>query len=236
MQRSNVILTVTQEFLVAFLNSENSLYVNYHRLISAQQRIPAQQNNHTRRVESDNVVFGAYMDQICCCALSLTSTGAWGYGSYHLTLKIEMIESPLAFTQYNTYHYQKWFDELVHSDGHKYWHEKPGFRAEWSRRAQLAVAKHAGDLRVNPRRADFGGILLKSTGTRAEEDFIEGHIYGPLSREAISMVRAPTDAEFRRLCGGIDLKTSRGLRKSISRKVDGLKLRDGLSIDFKCGD
>jgi hypothetical protein len=63
--------------MLNFLNSENSLYVNYHRLTDARLRIPAERNNHIRRVESDNVVFGAYKEDISCCALSLTSTGAW---------------------------------------------------------------------------------------------------------------------------------------------------------------
>jgi hypothetical protein len=159
-----------------------------------------------------------------------------GYGDYHLTLKLAMIEDRLSFTQYNTFHYQKWFDERVHSDGHKFWCERLGFRADWSKRAQLAVAKHAGDIKVNSQRADSGAILLKSAGNRPEEDFIEGQIYDPLSRQSIAVVRAATDAELRRICGEKDLKDSRRGRRSISSKLAELKRKDGLSIDFKCGD
>jgi hypothetical protein len=234
-QGSNVVLTVRREFLLNFLNSGNSLYLSYHRLVDAGLRFPAQQDDHIRRVESDNALFGAYKDHIIFCALSITSTGAWGYGDYHLTLRINLIETRLTFTQYNTFGYQKWFDEIVDTDGHKCWREKLGFRAEWSTRAQLAVAKHADDVKFESRRAEFGTILLKSKGNRAEEDFIEGHIYGGLSRQAVATVRAPTDAELREICGEKNLTDSRRVRRSISGKLDGLK-QDRLSIDFKCGD
>jgi hypothetical protein len=76
MQSSSVILTVRHEYLLNFLNSGNSLYLNYHRLIEAGQRVPAPPDDHSRRVESDNAVFGAYKADIIFCA----SRSACSYG------------------------------------------------------------------------------------------------------------------------------------------------------------
>ena len=234
-QHSQVVLTVRQEFLLSFLTSGKTLYVNYHRLVESGERIPAEEEDHQRRVESDNAVFAGYHSDIIFCALSLASTGPWSYGDYHLTLKPGMIESRLTFTQHNTFAYQKWFERIRRDDGSDGWREKPGYRADWRTKAKLAVAKHAGDIQADSHRSDFAAILLKSDGKRKTEEFIEGHVFGPLSRQAVAAVRAPTDEEFRGISGRSDIGVcNRGL-KEIAAKLRAIKAQ-GVHIDFKRGD
>jgi len=235
-QLSNVVLAVRYDFLITMLNSEKLLYANYHKNVESDGRLPADPPDHARRVDADNLVFGAYMKEISICALSLNQSGAWGFGPYHLTIDIGMIGARIIFTHKNTFRYQEWFEEIALPDGHKTWREKLGFLAEWSTKAKLAVAKLASALSPQTPREEFPKLILKSDGARDSEDYIEGHVFGPFTRRAISHVRAPTDEEFRVFATTTKLRDGQRERKAIAAKVSALRTDDGLLIDYQCGD
>ena len=235
-QRSNVILAVPYKVLLTILNSGNALYANYYYLIDGKVRLAAQVTDHQRRIETDNRLFGAYKEELTFCALSLSHAGVWSYGPYHLTLNINMIANRVTFTEKNTFRHQEWCDEITLSDGYKTWQERPGFRADWSTKAKLAAAKLASKLKGETRREQFGALLLQSDGVRDGEDYIEGHVYGSFTRQAISHVRAPADNEFGTLVRNTPISQLRRERKDVAAKVSALKAREGIAIDFKCGD
>jgi len=67
-----------------------------------------------------------------------------------------------------------------------------GYRAEYSRKGALALAK-LGDL-VSPGMTDaqlWSLVMDDAAGARQDCDFIEAHIYGPIHRDSIVSVRGP---------------------------------------------
>jgi hypothetical protein len=80
-----------------------------------------------------------------------------------------------------------WAQEHVQSRG-KDVEVPPGFRAGWPARAQLAVAKLAAEIEATTSPNDFPGLLLKQAASSTDEDFIEVHIWGPMTRRTFERV------------------------------------------------
>ncbi|MGI0014715.1 MAG: hypothetical protein ACREBU_14930 [Nitrososphaera sp.] len=63
-----------------------------------------------------------------------------------------------------------------------------GYRAVWSKRGNLAVAKLGCRINHTTRAADFSELLLRQGATSAEDEFIEVHIFGPMTIRTIERV------------------------------------------------
>jgi hypothetical protein len=68
-----------------------------------------------------------------------------------------------------------------------------GHRANWKERARLAVAKHGGRLTGGMRDREFAPLLLSPgpPGKPEEDEFVEVHIYGPITRRTLEKVTLP---------------------------------------------
>lgn len=234
LQQSNTIISIHYEFLLAHLTSKNSFYTNYYRLVESGARAIASREDQQRRREADNLVFTGYERDICFCTLSLDHTGAWGWGPWHIVLRLGNIEDRISFTQHNTYRNHLWFDSEVHDDGSDKKVERPGYRAVWATRAILAVAKHARDINSETKREDFPTILLNSQGDRKSDEFIEGHIHGPLTLRAFATVRSPTPDEAKRLVQGGEPRLALHI-EDIAAKLSVLQ-NQGITIALERGD
>src|SRR6185295_8909257 len=72
-----------------------------------------------------------------------------------------------------------------------------GHRAAWGERGKLCVAKLAARIGPGTPEAQFPGILVRTGATSAEDDFVEVHIWGPMSLrtvERIVVTRTPKKA------------------------------------------
>lgn len=67
-----------------------------------------------------------------------------------------------------------------------------GFLGAWDDRALVAVAKHAETLPEACNDGEFETILLSSQGDRATDRFVEAHVFGPFSVEAVQSIRSVT--------------------------------------------
>ena len=56
-----------------------------------------------------------------------------------------------------------------------------GYRALWHERGKLAVAKLAARLQSTTRERDYTGLLLQQGSSPEGDDFVEAHIWGPMS-------------------------------------------------------
>ena len=63
-----------------------------------------------------------------------------------------------------------------------------GFRARWEDRQKLCVAKLAGKLTSGTTPAEFSRILLGQGATPEQDEFVEVHIWGPLTRRTFDCV------------------------------------------------
>jgi hypothetical protein len=56
-----------------------------------------------------------------------------------------------------------------------------GYRAIWDDRAKLGVAKLSGKIDSATGSDKYSGILLKQGATSEDDDFVEVHIWGPIT-------------------------------------------------------
>jgi hypothetical protein len=159
-----------------------SLYANYYLAVRAQVRKAADEENDRLRRTVDALVFGAYADQIVFGALSIDGKGVTSYGPYSLVLREVAVVKRASLLEENSYSFV-----ARHS-------LKPpdaiplGYRCEWGKRQELAVAKLADAIEPTTLESDYPRILLKNGTGRADDDFIEVHIYGPFNQHAIEAV------------------------------------------------
>jgi hypothetical protein len=66
-----------------------------------------------------------------------------------------------------------------------------GYRSTWNERHKLAIAKLAGGMSSATRDTDFPSILLKQGGSSDVDEFIEVHVYGPLTIRSFERVTLP---------------------------------------------
>jgi hypothetical protein len=66
-----------------------------------------------------------------------------------------------------------------------------GFRATWAARDELAMAKLVDKLNTATEPKDYPSILLDQATSRADADFIECHIYGPIHPNSLERVVGP---------------------------------------------
>jgi hypothetical protein len=137
-------------------------------------------------------------------ALSLDGRGVAHYGDCFLVLKDSMIAHRLSVFEENTVVFMEHHAVGLTEDLPK------GYRAPWPQRGRLAVAKLATQFTDQTGPGDYAGLLLRNAPTADADDFIEVHIYGPLSIHAVESVH------FRHgVTGGVRVKALRERLKAL---------------------
>lgn len=144
-------------------------------------------------------------------ALSVDGTGLASYGECW----IELVEDLIA-------HRTSVFEEnsLVFLDRHNVRMFDAdripfGFRSDWSRRGRLCVAKLAWRLQPDTKPTEFDTMLLKSAPQRIEDNFVEVHIFGPLTKQAFArIIWSPAKPRERRRKFELDKTTRAALAAS----------------------
>jgi hypothetical protein len=159
-----------------------SLYANYYLAVRAQVRKAAEEENDRLRRTVDSLVFGAYAEEIRFGSLSIDGKGLASYGAYSLVLRDIAVAKRASLLEENSYSF---FDrqKLKPSDP-----LPPGYRCVWEKRQELAVAKLADALQADTPASKYPGILLRNGAGRAEDDFVEVHLYGTFNLQAIEYV------------------------------------------------
>jgi hypothetical protein len=164
--------------------SDSEVYSTYYRQIEAEIRLPdASEWDAMRRIAED-ALFPGYREDIRFAALTLDDRGLKSYGNTFFTLRPPMIAHRATVFEENNVLFAKKrklpFGKLA---------EFPkGFRATWDDRGRLCVAKLGGALQPSMTRADFPGLILRPGNTTADDDFIEVHVWGPITIRAIEKI------------------------------------------------
>lgn len=175
-------INIHEQMLRTLVEDQKALYANYHALVSAEVRLPADDNCDRRRKSVDGMFFGYYSEKICFAALSLNGRGLVSYGEYCLHLKNLAIENRTSLLENNSYHFVKKHGLCAVDDIPR------GFRCSWPSRGKLAVAKLADAIGPDTKETEFPAILLHAGADKADDEFIEAHIYHPLCFEAVESV------------------------------------------------
>lgn len=171
--------------LDALVNAPNQTMVSFHRMVTG-GRVP--ENNeydiNRQRIEGTIHPMGVWQN-IIYAALALDGRGVAWYGPYSITFKDLAIQSRSSVFEENPFRFLD--NNPVSSTGAVL----PGYRASWSRRAELAMAKLHHRVQPGMTEADFPAILLEQGRVADDSDFVEVHIYGVLHPRSIERVVGP---------------------------------------------
>lgn len=158
-------------------NSTRQLYGTYYQQIDAGLKLPDGNAWDVARELTDSLLFPNYKQQIRFAALSLDGVGLSHYGSCSLTLRDDMIAHRSTVLEENSVLFME-----RHGVKASRTPEVPsGFRAAWNERDKLCVAKLAKRIDSTTSPNQYSALLLKQ-GTRPEDDeFVEVHIFGPIT-------------------------------------------------------
>lgn len=183
--RTSAVLNCDLDFLREFVSGPSNLYSNYHRGILAETRKAAINDWDRQRASVDSLMFGSYAKEIRFAALTFSDTGLSSYGPYSITLRDVAVARRSSVLDENSYSFVKRHNVVA---------DKPipkGFRSTWQDRALLAVAKLGDAISSSTTSTEYQNILLSDTGDRAQDRFMEVHIFGTFDREAVECVCGP---------------------------------------------
>jgi len=159
------------------LANTKQLYSTYYQQIEAGLRLPDNNDWDVVRELTDSLLFPKYKEQIRFAALSLDGIGLSNYGSCSVALRDNLIAHRTSVFEENS---------AVFMDRHEIKvSRKPdvpkGFKATWIDRHKLCVAKLASRIDSATTPNQYSGLLLKEGASSESDEFIEVHIFGPIS-------------------------------------------------------
>ena len=166
--------------------NDKTLYASFYELVQAGARLPTEGFWDEVRAAVDEKLFPYYKGHMRFAALSLDSHGLSHYGDCFFVLKENMIAHRATVFEENTVVFMDRIKLPVTA------HLPAGFRAIWRDRGRLAVVKLADALVPDMTAGDFPSLLI-SNGAKPEDDqFVEVHIYGPISIHSVAEVSLQT--------------------------------------------
>lgn len=165
--------------------SDNEGYASYYELIEAGVRFPSDNKWDAIRPLADEALFPYYRDKIRFAALTMDGRGLPNFGECFLVLRTEMIahratvyeeNSVLFFSQ----HFKAGLNEAIRLPR--------GYRATWAERGKLCVAKLAGRIDGATPPGAYSGILLRQGSASEDDDFVEVHVWGPMTIRTVERV------------------------------------------------
>jgi len=164
--------------------SDNELYATYYDLIEAGVRVPDGEKWDVVRVVADSALFPGYKEQIKFAALSMDGIGLKNYGECSIVLRTDMIAHRATVFEENSVLFMKRHNVRI-SDADQL---LPGYRATWNNRGMLCVAKLHSMIDPTADPARYSAILLRSGRTSEEDEFVEVHVWGPMTVRTMERV------------------------------------------------
>ncbi|HYV06817.1 MAG TPA: hypothetical protein VFB82_19635 [Blastocatellia bacterium] len=174
-------------FLQPLVQSDNNLYSTYYKLIESEVRLPEGTKWDVLRAVSDEALFTGFKDEIRFAALSLDGLGVAHYGDCSIAWREEMIAHRASVFEENSIMFMDHHSILIR-DAHRL---PKGYRATWGERAKLCVAKLYKSIDATIQPDEYSGVLIRQGATPEDDEFVEVHIWGSMSRRTIERVIVP---------------------------------------------
>lgn len=175
-----IVIAMDGHMLYSLLRDSREFYSNSEKRIAAGERRVPEPDFEEERARGASVLGGASVtSELCYAALSINGVGPRSFGCASVTLKDTLIVHRVSLLEENSYTFQQ-----------KYPTGRPpsGYRASWEDRVALVTAKFGPSLDAATSDEDLKGMVLLSNGTRADEKYIEAHIYGRIKAAAFERV------------------------------------------------
>lgn len=168
-------------------SGDRSVVSTYYRELRSGSRLPdGNRWDHLRTVADDNL-FGDYKHNIRFAALSLDGKGLDHYGDCSWILRDDMVAHRASVFEANS---AVWVQEHVAQTASLTEPLPAGYRAPWSERSKLCVAKLGDRIEASTQAAEFAGVLLCPADDSADDDFVEVHIGGPMTIRTLERIVA----------------------------------------------
>jgi hypothetical protein len=183
--RSSAVVARPLGDLDSFVKRDNALYTSFHSQVRSGARLPESNEWDKGRRAAESTINPLYDEQINYAALSLDGFGVLWWGEYSISLKELHIASRTSVFDENPF--------LFCSRHRVVAGQAPpaGYRATWSRRHELAMAKLEPKMTPITEPSSYASILLHQGTAKEDADFIECHVYGPIHRNSIERVIGP---------------------------------------------
>jgi hypothetical protein len=182
---TRAVIARSPEELQRLTTSDREGYTSYYELVEAEVRFPSGNKWDTLRQPTDEVLFPNYKKSIRFAALTLDGRGLPSFGEYFMVLRTDMIAHRASVYEENSVlffskHFRRDLD-----DGPRL---PRGYRATWDERAKLCVAKLADRIDATTTPGAYSGLLLRPGSTSEDDDFVEVHVWGPMTIRTVERV------------------------------------------------
>lgn len=212
--KSRAVIARSDSEVLRLVTSDNQIYATYYSLREAGLRLPEGNKWDMLREVADSALFPGYKKEIRFAALSLDGIGLSNYGECSIVLRDEMIAHRASVFEENSILFMK-NHEIKVAEADKL---PEGYRAPWEERARLCVAKLSRRIDAGTTSDQYSGILLRSGASGAEDEFIEVHIWGPMTALTMEqiIVTAPKTRQRATIIKAIKAKLARAHTISVS--------------------
>ena len=156
----------------------------YQEAVKRGIAVAKQPENDITRAMVDAALFGSYGYNINFAALAINHIGLVSYGAFSIKLARARIENMASLLEENSYDFvEKASNTVMNPQLPK------GFISDWQNKHKLVVAKLHPEVTDVTLSENFARILLHSNSNRWEDRFVEVHIWGALTVDAIESVK-----------------------------------------------
>jgi hypothetical protein len=174
---SKAVLARSDIDLQRLAQSSRRVYATFYEEVEAGLVLPENDEWNKARAVADTLLFGDYKKHIRFAALSLDGIGLAKFGSCSITLRDNMIARRTSVFDENSVLFMERHDVKASRNP-----EIPkGFRAAWTDRDKLCIAKLAGRIDSSTTPNQYSGLLLKQGASPEDDEFVEVHIFGPMT-------------------------------------------------------
>ena len=174
---STAVIARPETVIHRLANNTRQLYASYYQEIEAGLRLPDDDEWSTARELADTLLFIGYQQHIRFGALSLDGKGPSNYGSCSFELRENMIADRASVLEENSVTFMERHSVKASRNPAV----PKGYRAPWGSRAKVCVAKLAAHIDSTTRPNEYSGLLLRQGTTPAAHEYVEVHIFGPIT-------------------------------------------------------
>jgi hypothetical protein len=186
--RSKAVLARPANELQRLATSDKQIYATYYELLSAGVIAHVEDRWSLRRALADEAMFHGYKKEIRFAALTLDMRGLSNYGDCFVVLRTEMIAHRASVFEENSTMFMRRHRILMNEADNL----PRGYRATWDDRGRLCVAKLFREIDAHTPKGEYSKLLLREGATTAEDEFVEVHVWGPMTARTFEQVSITT--------------------------------------------
>lgn len=188
----SVAVTNRSVAFVAELADATTIFTTFYKKRDGGMLIPQGSKWDALRGAADEFFFGQNKDEIRFAALSCDGVGLSNYGECTMVLGEQFIAHRTSLFETNTARFLERGGIFRRGKSPRI---PGGSRASWADRGKLAIAKLGASITATTIDTEFPRILLTPRLKSDDDEFIEAHIFGPLTIRSFSKVTLPKTSQ-----------------------------------------